>query len=79
MPNFRSIGPFRQITEGEQNLLQSQACLGLSGITLKANQIVSAARRGVFSDYPFQCLQKKAITVHVLGGKSAPLWRIFNN
>ena len=36
-----------------------------------------------FSDYSFQCLQKKAIAIQVLGGggggESAPLWGIFNN
>ena len=30
-------------------------------------------KTGVFSDYSLQCLQKKAITIHVLGEKSTPL------
>ena len=37
-------------------------------------------KTGVFSsDYSLQCLQKKAITIHVFGEKSTPLWGIFNN
>ena len=38
------------------------------------------ARRGVFSHYSLQCLQKKVITVHVFGKKkSTPVWGIFSN
>ena len=45
---------------------------------LKANYI--ALRRGFFSDYSLQCLQKKAITIHVFARKkSTRLWGIFNN
>ena len=36
-------------------------------------------KTGLFSDYLLQCLQKKAITIHVFGEKiSTPLWGIFN-
>ena len=37
------------------------------------------ARRGFFSDYSLQCLQKKAITIYVFGKKSTLLWGIFNS
>ena len=50
-----------------------------AGITLKANEIVLTAIRGFFSGYSLKCLQKKAITIHFFGKKSAPLWGIFNN
>ena len=47
---------------------------------LKANWIALTARRELFSDYSLQCLQKKAITIHVfVRKKSIRQWGIFNN
>ena len=36
-------------------------------------------KTGVFSDYSFHCLQKKATTIYVFAKKSTRLWGIFSN
>ena len=48
-----------------------------AGITPKTNQIVLTAKRGLSSD-SLQCLQRKAIRIHVWKN-STPLSGIFNN
>ena len=58
----------------------SRTNCSLSRYNAKGKLTCFNCKTGVFlTNYSLQTLQKKAITIHVLGEKLSPLWGIFNN